>query len=114
MKASSASGLCARWIVCGALTATRRLPHGSRIPYPAFRPTPEPEGEDGQQSPERGPRDAPGKAGPPAGCLPATHLGTALVTESRRTGERSAARMTVHGRGNLTGRNTAESVVYPE
>src|SRR6266404_2900057 len=30
MKASSASGLCARWIVCGALTATRRLPHARR------------------------------------------------------------------------------------
>src|SRR5437762_12133791 len=30
MKASSASGLCARWIVCGPLAATRRLPGGRR------------------------------------------------------------------------------------
>src|SRR3989442_8716554 len=37
MKASSASGLCARWIVCGPLAATRRLPGGRRCRLPVNR-----------------------------------------------------------------------------
>src|SRR5438876_12435998 len=37
MKASSASGLCARWIVCGPLAATRRLPGGRRGRLPVKR-----------------------------------------------------------------------------
>src|SRR2546430_5969943 len=74
----------------------------------------EAESNHGQERPQRRARHAPGEAGPPPGRLPAAHLGTALVTESRRRGERSAARMAVHGRGNLTGRNSAQSVLYPE